>query len=46
MFISYIGINIKFITVFITAPTNTPIDGVITSPDPLKSTAVLYDLNT
>lgn len=46
MFISYIGINIEFITVFITAPTNTPIDGVITSPDPLKSTSVLYDLNT
>ena len=46
MFISYIGINIKFITVFIGIEGNTPIDGVITSPDPLKSTAVLYDLNT
>lgn len=39
IFISYIGINAEFITVFITAPTKTPIDGVITSPDSLKSTS-------
>lgn len=39
IFISYIGINAEFIIVFITAPTKTPIDGVITSPDSLKSTS-------